>query len=214
MTWRNQRGKLLDFYCSVKKMEIGTRPEIRNSVEEETKTTEKLQHSKLQMLLWKSLQLLCQVFFFFFFFLTITIHKSQTETWLSQSWEKIRSSRVTTRDGCSIPFKGHGGKTNNESRAVLPPLQKEEKKPQRVQEALWDFLLFFLWTKVLAGKAVKLHFIQLVWHQAPGQERKCTIKCDLLERQRAKGLWKRRKESKRKKRKTGREGVKEGIMTC
>lgn len=29
-------------------MEIGTRPEIRNIVEEETKTTEKVQHSKLQ----------------------------------------------------------------------------------------------------------------------------------------------------------------------
>lgn len=64
-----------------------------------------------------------------------------------------------------------------------------KKKPQRVQEALWDFLLFFLWTKVLAGRAAKLHFIQLVWHQAPGQERKCTIKCDLLERRKATGLW-------------------------
>jgi len=41
---------------------------------------------------------------------------------------KIRYSRVTTKDGCSIPFKGHGGKTNNESRAVSPPLQKEERK--------------------------------------------------------------------------------------
>lgn len=29
-------------------MEIGTRPEIRIAGEEETKTTEKLQHSKLQ----------------------------------------------------------------------------------------------------------------------------------------------------------------------
>lgn len=29
-------------------MEIGTQPEIRNIVEEETKTTEKLQHSELQ----------------------------------------------------------------------------------------------------------------------------------------------------------------------
>lgn len=29
-------------------MEIGTRPEIRNVVEEKTETTEKLQHSKLQ----------------------------------------------------------------------------------------------------------------------------------------------------------------------
>lgn len=48
MTWRTQLGKLLDFYCSEKKMEIGTRPEIRNAREEETKTTEKLQHSKLQ----------------------------------------------------------------------------------------------------------------------------------------------------------------------
>lgn len=66
--------------------------------------------------------------------------------------------------------------------------KKEKKKPPRVQEALWDFLLFFLWTKVLAGRAAKLHFIQLVWHQAPGRERKCTIKCDLLERRRATGL--------------------------
>lgn len=190
-------------------MEIGTRPEIRNIMEEETKTTEKLQHSKLQKAPLKISPAPLTVFFF-----TITIHKSQTETRLFQSWEKIRSSRVTTRDGCCIPLKGHGSKTNNESRAVLPPLQKEEKKPRRVQEALWDFLLFFLWTKVLAGRAVKLHFIQLVWHQAPGQERKCTIKCDLLERQRAKGLWKRKGEGKRAKgkRKRGREGVKEGIM--
>lgn len=40
----------------------------------------------------------------------------------------MRSSRVTTRDGCCIPLKGHGSKTNNESRAVLPPLQKAGKK--------------------------------------------------------------------------------------
>ncbi len=83
--------------------------------------------------------------------------------------------------------------------------KRKEKKPQRVQEALWDFLLFFLWTKVLAGKAVKLHFIQLVWHQAPGQERKCTIKCDLLKRRSAKGLWKKRGKRAKGKRNRGSE---------
>lgn len=61
------------------------------------------------------------------------------------------------------------------------------------------FLLFFLWTKVLAGRAVELHFIQLVWHQAPGQERKCTIKCDLLENREQRGC----------ERETGREREKE-----
>lgn len=44
-------------------MEIGIRPEIRNVVEEETKTTEKLQHSDFNKLPWKSIQLHCQVFY-------------------------------------------------------------------------------------------------------------------------------------------------------
>ena len=102
---------------------------------------------------------------------------------------------------------------NQELFLLLFKRKKEEKKrkPRRVQEALWDFLLFFLWTKTLAGKAVKLHFIQLVWHQAPGQERKCTIKCDLLERRRAKGLWKRRGAGGRARRKKkNREREREG----
>lgn len=62
---RNQRGKLFSFYCSVKKMEIGTRPEIRNIMEEETKTTEKLQHSKLQKAPLKISPAPLTVFFFY-----------------------------------------------------------------------------------------------------------------------------------------------------
>lgn len=104
---------------------------------------------------------------------------------------KIRSSHVTRRDGCAIPFKGHGGKTNNESRAVSPPLQKrngggqgrEKKSPGEFKRLCGIFFVIFPLNKSAGRKAAKLHFIQLVWHQAPGQERKCTIKCDLLERQ-------------------------------
>lgn len=66
---------------------------------------------------------------------------------------KIRSSHVTRRDGCAIPFKGHGGKTNNESRAVSPPLQKrnggggkgeKKKAPESSRGSVGFFLLFFL----------------------------------------------------------------------
>lgn len=42
-------------------MEIGTGPEIRNAMQEETKTTEKLQQlQNFNKDLWKSLPLLCQ----------------------------------------------------------------------------------------------------------------------------------------------------------
>lgn len=112
-------------------MELGTRPDIRNTKEEETKTTEKIQRSNLQKTPLKISTGPPSGFFllFFFLFFTITIHKSQTENMtFSVMRKKIRSSCVTTRDGCCIPLKGHGSKTNNESRAVLPPLQKEEKK--------------------------------------------------------------------------------------
>lgn len=72
------------------------------------------------------------------------------------------------------------------------------------------FLLFFLWTKVLAGRAVKLHFIQLLWHQAPGQERKCTIKCDLLENREQRGCEreKGREGEERENEKKGKEEIK------
>lgn len=48
--------------------------------------------------------------------------------------KKTRSSRVTTRDGCCSLLKGHGSKTNNESRAVLPPLQKAERGGESLRE--------------------------------------------------------------------------------
>lgn len=55
---------------------------------------------------------------------------------LFQSWGRnIRSPRVTTWDGCRAPLKGHGSKTNNESRAVLPPLQKEGKKKKALESS-------------------------------------------------------------------------------
>lgn len=44
---------------------------------------------------------------------------------------KIGLSRVTRRDGCTIPFKGHNGKTNNESSTVSPPLQTGDKKKKK-----------------------------------------------------------------------------------
>lgn len=47
-----------------------------------------------------------------------------------------------TRDSFNAPFKGHSAKTNNESSAVSPPLQTDREKPQRVQEAQWDFCYF------------------------------------------------------------------------
>lgn len=83
---------------------------------------------------------------FFVFFNNNNLRKTRQKLSQSEEEKKTRSSRVTTRDGCCSLLKGHGSKTNNESRAVLPPLQKAagKKKPQRVQEALWDFLLFFL----------------------------------------------------------------------
>lgn len=79
--------------------------------------------------------------------------------------------------------------TMNQELFCLLFKRKEEKKKasESSRGSVGFFLLFFLWTKVLAGRAVKLHFIQLVWHQAPGQERKCTIKCDLLENREQRG---------------------------
>lgn len=67
----------------------------------------------------------------------------QKHDFLSHEKKKKRSSRVTTRDGCTIPFKGHGGKTNNESRAVLPPLQKEEKKASESSRGSVGFFVIF-----------------------------------------------------------------------
>lgn len=67
---------------------------------------------------------------------------------------------------------------------------------------------------MLAGRAVKLHFIQLVWHQAPGQERKCTIKCDLLENREQRGCEREKGEGEGGREKERKKKGKEGIIAC
>lgn len=61
--------------------------------------------------------------------------------------------------------------------------REKKKSPGEFKRLCGFFFVIFPLNKSAGRKAAKLHFIQLVWHQAPGQERKCTIKCDLLERQ-------------------------------
>lgn len=176
MTWRNQPGKLLDFYCSGK--ENGNWHRTRNkkrSRKETTTENDKLRHVSLE----------------------IFVHESQAET----RQKNKRSSHVTRRD--AIPFKGHGGKTNNESRAVSPPLQKEKKKG--VQEALWDFffffLLFFLWTKVLAGK--RQNYISYSWSGTRPQAKKGNVLLNVT-------YWRDRAEVGKEKRE-GKKGLNNGI---
>lgn len=99
--------------------------------------------------------------------------KSWTETWLSQSREKIRSSRVTTRDGCTTPFKGHGGKTNNESRAVSPPLQKEEKSLREFKRLCGIFCYFSSEQKCWQGK--RWNYISYSWSGTRPQAKKGNV---------------------------------------
>lgn len=189
-------------------MEVGTEPEKRNTAEEQTERAEQLwcyktsvkkkKRKKRENLNKKK----PHVTFYGI------IYESQTGRRLfSFSRKRISPCHLTARDCCTIPFKGHGSKTNNESSTVSPPLRiRNKEKALETSRGSVGFyfgfvLLFFfflLQTKVLAVKAVKLHFIQLVWHQAPGQERKCTIKCDLLERQRAKKVVEEKRGDKQK----------------
>lgn len=97
---KKQQGKLLDFYCSGKKMEVGTEPEIRNTAEEQTKRAEELQRYKTSVSCYENLSKSLVTFYG-------TIHGSQTGTGLFQSQEEKKSPcHVTVRDSCTIPFKG------------------------------------------------------------------------------------------------------------
>lgn len=137
-------------------------------------------------------------------FFTITIHKSQTETWLFQSREKIRSSRVTTRDGCSIPFKGHGGKTNKESRAVSPSLQKEEKKSLGEFKRLCGIFCYFS-SEQKCWQGKRWNYISYSWSGTRPQAKKGNVLLNVT-------YW---KDGEQKGRRGGRrDRGREGIMTC
>lgn len=116
---------------------------------------------------------------------------------------KIRSSCVTTRDGCTIPFKGHGGKTNNESRAVSPPLQKEEKSLREFKRLCGIFCYFSSEQKCWQGK--RWNYISYSWSGTRPQAKKGNVLLNVT-------YWK-EGEQRGCEREEGREREKEGKET-
>ena len=108
--------------------------------------------------------------------------------WLSQSaaMEWIRFFlQVPIKALFWFLLRNKHNKTNNESRVLLPFSSKGKKRKRRknplwVQEALWDFSVIFS-SEQKCWQAKRWNYISYSCSgpQASGQERKCTIKCDL-----------------------------------